>query len=97
MIYLDYNATTPLDPRVADVMRPLLDGCFGNPSSGHALGLAARDVVDRARGQVAGLLGCGPDQVVLLSGGSEANNLALKGVVGSAAGAACCGACCCWG
>lgn len=79
-IYLDHNASTPIDPRVAAVMRPLLDGPFANPSATHAEGRAARAILDRARAQVAGLLGCGPDEVVFTSGGSESDNLALKGV-----------------
>lgn len=78
-IYLDYNASTPIDPRVAAVMRPLLDGPYANPSSTHAGGRAAGAVVEHARTQVAALLGCAPDEVVFTSGGSEANNLALKG------------------
>jgi cysteine desulfurase len=79
-IYLDYNASTPIDPRVAAVMQPLLDGPFANPSATHAGGRTARALLDRARAQVADLLGCGPDEIVFTSGGSEADNLALKGV-----------------
>jgi cysteine desulfurase len=71
-IYLDYNASTPIDPRVAELMRGLLDGPFANPSALHAGGRAAR-------AQVATLLGCAPDEIVFTSGGSEANNLALTG------------------
>ncbi len=78
-IYLDYNASTPIDPRVAAVMRPLLDGPFANPSATHEGGRAARAVVEGARSQVAVLLGCATDEIVFTSGGSEANNLALKG------------------
>ncbi len=78
-IYLDHNASTPLDPRVAAVMRLLLDGPYANPSATHAGGRAAHALIDRARAQVAALLGCGSDEVVFTSGGSEANNLALKG------------------
>ncbi len=79
-IYLDYNASTPIDPRVAATMRPFLEGDFGNPSSTHWAGASARTVVDNARDQVAAFLGCALDEVVFTSGGSEANNLALKGV-----------------
>jgi cysteine desulfurase len=79
-VYLDYNASTPIDPRIADAMRPLLAGAFGNPSSGHWAGAPAAALVEEARGQVAALLGCRPGEVVFTSGGSEANNLALKGV-----------------
>ena len=79
-IYLDYNASTPIDPRVAEVMRPLLDGPHANPSATHAGGRAAHALLDRARAQVADLLGSAADEIVFTSGGSEADNLALKGV-----------------
>jgi cysteine desulfurase len=79
-IYLDYNASTPIDPRVAAVMRPCLEEAYGNPSSPHWAGRPAREAVERARAQVADLLGAAPDEIVFTSGGSEANNLALKGV-----------------
>ena len=79
-IYLDYNASTPIDPRVAAVMRPLLDGPHANPSATHAGGREAHALLDRARAQVAELLGSSPDEIVFTSGGSEADNLALKGV-----------------
>lgn len=78
-IYLDYNASTPIDPAVAAVMRPFLDDGFGNPSSGHWAAAAAKTAIQNARGQVAALLGCRTDEIVFTSGGSEANNLALKG------------------
>jgi cysteine desulfurase len=78
-IYLDYNATTPLDPEVIDAMRPYLEERFGNPSSGHFYGVEARAAVDQARARVAGLLNCSPEEVVFTSGGSESNNYALKG------------------
>ena len=79
-IYLDYNATTPLLPEVVDAMMPFLRDHFGNPSSAHALGRTARDAVERARGQVAALLQCDADEVVFTSGGTESNNLAIRGV-----------------
>jgi len=79
-VYLDYNASTPVDARVAAAMRPYLEGSYGNPSSLHWGGRPAREAVERARGQVADLLGASPDEIVFTSGGSEANNLALKGV-----------------
>ena len=79
LIYLDYNATTPIAPEVAAAMRPYLEGFFGNPSSSHPPGIAARQAVERARGQVAALLGCRIDEIVFTSGGSEANNAAIKG------------------
>lgn len=79
LIYLDYNASTPIDPAVASAMRPLLDGAFGNPSSGHWASTPAKAALEGARRQVASLLGCSPDEIVFTSGGSEANNLAIKG------------------
>lgn len=85
--YLDHNATTPVDPRVIDAMLPYLKGPYGNPSSLHRFGRAARDGVERARAQVAALLGAQPQEVIWTSGGTEANNLALKGLcTGKAAG-----------
>jgi cysteine desulfurase len=80
-IYLDYNATTPLDPAVLDAMLPYLQRDFGNPSSTHAYGKAAHDAVEEARREVAALLGAQPDEIVFTSGGSEASNHAIKGVV----------------
>lgn len=79
-IYLDYNATTPIDPEVAEAMLPYLYDHFGNPSSSHHYGQVARDAVDHARGQVAGLLGCTPDEIVFTASGTESNNTVLKGV-----------------
>jgi cysteine desulfurase len=79
-IYLDFNASTPIDPRVRSAMRPFLEDAFGNPSSGHWASATAKESLANARGQVAALLGCHADEVVFTSGGSEANNLALKGV-----------------
>ncbi|MBN1163175.1 MAG: cysteine desulfurase, partial [Candidatus Krumholzibacteriota bacterium] len=78
-IYLDYNATTPLAPEVISAMRPFLDGYFGNPSSSHWFGRQARRAVTEARIRLAGLLGCGPEELIFTSGGSESNNLALQG------------------
>jgi len=80
MVYLDYNATTPVDPRVAEAMWPYLRELFGNPSSLHTYGVNAKDAVETARAQVAGLLGCHDDEIVFTSGGSESNNTAIKGV-----------------
>lgn len=79
-IYLDYNASTPHDPAVIDAMRPYLELHYGNPSSASTYGRVNRQAVERARAQVAGLLGCQPDEVVFTSGGTESNNHALKGV-----------------
>lgn len=78
-IYLDYNATTPLDLRVVDAMRPYLEEHFGNPSSTHWFGIQTKKAVEHARKQVAGLLNCEPDEIVFTSGGSESNNTAIKG------------------
>jgi len=82
-IYLDYNATTPIDPAVAEAMLPYVHGLFGNPSSGHSFGLAAREGVDHARQQVAGMLGCSEGDLIFTSGGTEANNHAIKGMAGA--------------
>ena len=79
-IYLDYNASTPIDPAVTAAMRPFLVEHFGNPSSGHWASIGAKAALETARIQVAALLGCHDDEIVFTSGGSEANNLALKGV-----------------
>jgi cysteine desulfurase len=79
-IYLDHNATTPLLPEVVDAMLPYLREHFGNPSSGHVYGARARAAVALAREQVAALLGCDADEIVFTSGGTEANNLAIRGV-----------------
>ena len=78
-IYLDYNASTPVAPSVAETMRAALTSGYGNPSSLHWAGTPARALVDKARGEVADLLGCTSDEIVFTSGGSEANNMALKG------------------
>ena len=82
-IYLDYNATTPIDPQVAEAMLPYVHGRFGNPSSGHSFGRAARQGVDLARRQVAAMLGCAEDDLIFTGGGTEANNHAIKGVAGA--------------
>ena len=80
-IYLDYNATTPVLPEVLEAMLPFLREHFGNPSSGHVFGRRAHQAVERARAQVAGLLGCDADEVCFTSGGTEANNIAIRGVL----------------
>ncbi len=79
-IYLDYNASTPIDPAVVAVMRSLLEEGYGNPSSGHWASAPAKAALDEARSRVAALLGCTAAEIVFTSGGSEANNLALKGL-----------------
>jgi cysteine desulfurase len=80
-VYLDHAATTPLAPAVLDAMVPLLEAGFGNPSSVHRHGRAARNAVDGARETVAAAVGCAAREVVFTSGGSEADNLALRGVL----------------
>jgi cysteine desulfurase len=80
MIYLDHNASTPIAPAVAAAMQTALHEAFGNPSSRHWAGAPARVLIEVARGEVAALLGCAADEIVFTSGGTEANNLALKGV-----------------
>lgn len=79
-IYLDHNATTPLDPRVLDAMLPWMQGAQGNPSSVHRFGRAAHAALETARRQVASLVNVEASQVIFTGGGTEANNLALKGV-----------------
>ncbi|MEO6783062.1 MAG: cysteine desulfurase family protein [Bradyrhizobium sp.] len=79
-IYLDYNASTPIDPAVTAAMRPFLEDRYGNPSSGHWASVGAKAALETARGQVAALLGRHEDEIIFTSGGSEANNLAIKGV-----------------
>jgi cysteine desulfurase len=80
MIYLDYNATTPVLDEVVDAMLPYLREHFGNPSSAHALGRRAREAVEAARADVAALLECAASEVVFTSGATEATNLAIRGV-----------------
>ncbi len=79
-IYLDYNATTPIDPRVAEAMRPCWESVFGNPSSAHVYGRKAKALLEEARAQVAALIHASPEEIVFTSGGTESNNMALCGV-----------------
>lgn len=81
-IYLDYNATTPVDARVLEAMQPYLSVAFGNASSIHSAGQHARAAVDAARESVAALIGAKPAEIVFTSGGTEADNLAIFGIVG---------------
>jgi len=87
-VYFDHNATTPLDPRVLEAMLPYLTQRFGNASSRHEYGRAARRAVDEARQQVAAAVGAHPTEVVFCSGGSEANNLFIKGAAATMRAAA---------
>src|SRR5690349_25160722 len=80
-IYLDYNATTPLDPAVRDAMLPYLDGDFANASSIHSPGERAGVAIDRAGDSVAALIGAKPSEIIFTSGGTEADNLAIYGAV----------------
>ena len=83
-IYFDHSATTPLDPRVLEAMAPYLGGAYGNPSSLHEEGRIARAAVDKARAQVAALIGAEPDEIIFTASGTEADNLALIGAVRAA-------------
>ncbi|MBN1423168.1 selenide, water dikinase SelD [Candidatus Fermentibacteria bacterium] len=79
-IYLDYNATTPLDPGVVEAMRPYLETHFGNPSSSHLYGARTKTAVERARRHVAEMLGAHAEEIIFTSGGTESNNLAIRGI-----------------
>jgi len=86
MIYLDYNATTPVAKEVAEAMMPFLVEEFGNPSSAHPMGGRAREALEKARGQISRMLGCESTEVVFTSGGTESNNMVLKSVARSLRG-----------
>ncbi len=79
MIYLDHNATTPLDERVVEAMQPFLSRFYGNPSALHRWGRVCRDAIEQARAQLAALVKVQPQQIIFTSGGTEANNLAIQG------------------
>lgn len=79
MIYLDYNATTPTDPAVAEAMRPFIVEQYGNPTSAHAFGQVSRRAMEAARAAVAALIGATPEEITFTSGGTEASNMAIKG------------------
>ena len=81
VIYLDHNATTPLDPAVVKAMMSVMEGEFGNPSSPYALGARAKASLEKAREEVARLIGCAGQEVTFTSGGSESNNAVLKGII----------------
>ena len=83
-VYLDSNATTQLDPRVLEVMQPYLQNIYGNASSLHRYGRLIRSGIEQAREQLAQAIQAHPDQIIFTSGGTEANNLAIKGVAASA-------------
>jgi len=79
-VYLDYNATTPIDPEVAQEMIPFIETYFGNPSSSYLIGRQNKDAIEKARKQVAVLINCKPEEIIFTSGGTESNNHAIKGV-----------------
>ena len=78
-IYLDYNATTPIDPGVREAMLPYVEDHFGNPSSSYVYGQQTKEAVEYAREQVATLIGAAPEEIIFTSGGSESNNQAIIG------------------
>ena len=80
-IYLDHNATTQVDRDAVKAMMPYLEDTFGNPSSGYGIGVRAKEGLERAREDVAQLLGCQHHEIIFTSGGSESNNMVLKGVI----------------
>src|SRR5919108_1668511 len=80
-VYLDYNSTTPVDPRVAEAALPHLTAHFGNPANVHAYAVPPREALDRARGHVAALIGAAAGEIVFTASGSEADNLAIRGAV----------------
>jgi cysteine desulfurase len=79
-IYLDYNATTPVDPEVAKEMNPYIESFYGNPSSSYSIGRSNKEAIEKARAQVAGLINCQPEEIFFTSCATESNNLAIKGV-----------------
>lgn len=81
LIYLDHNATTPVDEQAVEVMKLYMSGEFGNPSSGYSLGIRAKKAVEKAREETASLINCKSSELIFTSGGSESNNMVLKGVV----------------
>src|ERR1700733_4553376 len=87
-VYLDHNATTPVEPEVLDAMLPYFSGDYGNASSIHTFGQKARSAVETARESVAALIGARPQEIVFTSGGTEADNHAIFGIVDAASGPA---------
>ena len=83
-IYLDYNASTPIAPKVLEAMMPYLTSKFGNPSSSHSFGVECRAAIEQARERVANLLGCEASEIVFTSGATESNNMVIKGIAKAA-------------
>src|SRR5574337_961887 len=83
-IYLDYNASTPVDPRILNEILPYLKEKYGNPSSGHSFGVACRAGIEQARERMARLLGCEPSEIIFTSGATESNNMVIKGIAKAA-------------
>jgi cysteine desulfurase len=79
-VYLDYNATTPIDREVAEFMIPFLHGTFGNPSSTHSFGIESKKAIENARKSLSLILNCSPSEIIFTSGGTESNNFAIKGI-----------------
>lgn len=79
-VYLDYNATSPIDPEVAKEMIPFIESCYGNPSSSYSIGRSNKEAVEKARAQVAQLINCQPEEIYFTSCATESNNLAIKGI-----------------
>jgi cysteine desulfurase len=79
-VYLDYNATTPIDPEVANAMIPFIQTYFGNPSSSYSIGRDSKEAINRARKQVASLINAKPEEIIFTSGGTESNNHAIRGI-----------------
>lgn len=86
MIYLDYNATTPIDPEVSNAMQPMLREVYGNPSSMHKVGTTAKKAIEKARRQLADLIHCEPHELIFTSGGTESNNMAIQGLARALSG-----------
>ena len=79
-VYLDYGATTPVDSQVISAMKPYFDKIYGNPSSIHSHGVNALDAIEESRKHVASIINAKPEEIIFTSGGTEADNLAIKGI-----------------
>src|SRR5690242_21747995 len=84
IVYLDHSATTPTDPRVVDAMLPYFTEFYGNPASSHSFGRKAESAVEAARETIARILNCSPSEIIFTSGGSESDNLAIRGAAWAA-------------